>query len=197
MKTFSRLKITNVYLLFKIINNYFFSTETSICSRNIFKYANIYLQWIKPFHRLNRRTQFKISSALKNLRFLKSHCLLSYKEKAISKGKSAKKICKEMHVGKWKNVQTFVQHRHSNHTHGTLKSKMAIFTAAFPNTIIPVEKRSWLLHCKCIASWSKFSTSVGLKIKFSSCWQGRCVCITAEPLYLPAGAVTAHAVPLG
>lgn len=36
-----------------------------------------------------------------------------------------------------------------------------------------------------VASWSKFSSSVGLKIKSSSCWQGRCVCITAEPLYLP------------
>lgn len=94
-RLYSRLKITNIYLLFKITNNYFFSTETSICSRNIFKYANIYLQWIKPFHSLNRRTQFKISSALKNLCFLKSHCLLSYKEKAISKGKSAKKSAKK------------------------------------------------------------------------------------------------------
>lgn len=91
-----------------------------------------------------------------------------------------------MHVVKWKYVQTFVQHRHSNHTHGTLKIKTAISTTAFLNKIISLEKRPWLLHCKHIATWSKFLSSVGLKIKFSTCWQGRCVCITAEPLYLPA-----------
>lgn len=50
---------------------------------------------MEPFHRLKRRTQLKISSALKNLCFLKPHCLLSSKEKAISKGKPEKKSAKK------------------------------------------------------------------------------------------------------
>lgn len=173
--------------MFKIINNYyFFSTETSICSRNIFKYAN---QWMKTFHRLNRRTQFKSSSTLKNLCFLKSHCLLRYKEKAVSKEKSEKKFAKKCRL---KN-ERMCKHlcNIDIHTHSTLKIKIAIFTTAFPKTFISLEKRPWPLLCKHVASWSKFSSSVGLKIKFSSCWQGRCVCIRRATLP-PRPALSLH-----